>query len=1135
MNRLVFRSAIVPDAASLAKEAIFSATRFLVYNRHWSPCMLGPWESQTRMFDELVIRTKLTPPRPRSHTLRRPRLAKRLGQALDHRLTLVHAGTGYGKSTALAGLVDQGVPLCWYSIAPEDTDPFVFLLHLIYATRATLSDISDAPLAALERQGEQQTPTSWKTATDVLINALAEALGGPALLVLDDFHLVQETTPIATIVNRLIGYAPDELHVIVAGRNPPRLPGLVVWRARGELLEIDHRDLAFTDDEVLTLFGQRGYPLGAGQLEAVMAETEGWAIALQLLWQGLRSGAITDVTRQLDRQQGGTSLDVLFDYLAQEVLNRQPMDIQGFLLDTAVLQQLSVAACDGLRQAHNSAALLSYLHERDLFVVDLGDGHSRYHHLFQSFLRNRLAVDRARQLDRSAADYFSSVGEDERAIHHLLSACAHDAAAKLIDGMGERLVYQGRLDTLAGWIDRLPPKILASHPPLMIWLGDISRLRSEFDQALGWYTQAETLWRAQDDRTEISRALQRQALVYLDTVRPAQAESLLAAALRLSEGQQDREDHARLLELVAENKLNMGQPQEAEHLRAEARQWREEGPSERQIYARVLIRTGQLDRARELLEAQLEDEGLKDSAELSRAHRSHREAHLLLSLVYAFQGEAAAALRAAQAGVAIGQQLDSPFVTAVGYMRSGHAWLIHPQPDAYLKAIECFRQAITLGDVVAVRRTRVEAQWGLCRAYGYHGDLKAAQEAAALGVEIGRRAGDLWVVALIELTLGASYVLAGRHTAAAEILPQVLGAFRDCSDSYGRSAALLWSSLAYAGMNQTERMIQAADELLSLVESYNYGHLFWKRALLAPPDNRMLVPPLLEMRRRHRRLGMVNRLLAGMGLPRIEFHPGYQLRVRTLGLFQVWRGEEEIETREWRRIKARQLFQLLLTQRGQMLQREEVMETLWPGLDPDAGQRDFKVALNALNRALEPEREAGAESAYVVRQGSSYGLRTGADIWLDTELFESLIEEGDRAPSGSEARVEAFQAALELYEGDYLQEALYEDWASAERERLSTLYLRTAEKLAAIRVRQGRYDQAIDLCRDILSMDDCWERAYRLMMIAYARQGNRPRALRVYRRCRETLQQALGADPGAITERLHEQIRRGAPAEEWSV
>ena len=221
-----------------------------------------------------------------------------------------------------------------------------------------------------------------------------------------------------------------------------------------------------------------------------------------------------------------------------------------------------------------------------------------------------------------------------------------------------------------------------------------------------------------------------------------------------------------------------------------------------------------------------------------------------------------------------------------------------------------------------------------------------------------------------------------------------------------------------------------------------------------------------------------------------------------------------------------------MTNRERMLEREEIIEALWPSMGLDIGQRDFKVALYALNKALEPDRPPGAESAYIARQGSTYGLRHPSDLWVDVDEFEQAILLGDEPENEPEAISNTLQQALDLYSGDYLQDSLYEDWASGERERLLALYLRAAEKLAAIRLNQGRYDDTVALCRRILTRDSCWERAYRLMMAAYARQGNRSRALRVFQTCKQTMRDELDVEPGPLTRKLHEQISAGAPLED---
>lgn len=1096
--------------------------------------------------DVLLLRTKLAPPRAHRRLLPRPALMAKLREALDYRLTLIQAGTGYGKSTALAALVegDPPLPYVWYSASEADADPQHFLAYLIEAFRLRLPELSDAPVALLHEIGAEGDPEAWSHVVDALVNALVEALHEPLLLIVDDYHFAAGSPAVNALGERFISYLPPDLHVVVSTRYPLQGRALTAWRAKGEVLDLSRDDFVFQAAEIERLFQDTyGMQLTPDDIALLAHKTEGWPIALQLVWQGLRHNPAPRVPDLLQASPGEGSLGALFDYLAHDVLGRQPAEIQTFLRDSAVLRELTPAACTAVTRVpeSDSAAMLRRLHELDLFVVALDQAgrHYRYHHLFHDFLRERLAADpkRERALHQHAAAYFRAQGDHAEAIYHALAAHTYAEAAADIEIAGEAALRAGRLDTVARWIDAVPPETLLEHPRLQVYLGDVYRLRSRFDEALRWYAEAERIWRARNHPAGVSQALRGQALVYLDTVQPAQAEHLLQEALRLSDGMLDRQAQARLLELLAENKLNMGKPDEAETFRAKAIALREEGPTEDALSVRVKLRTGQLGEAQQILEAWLKAE--RQEAEQGQVHppRSHRETVLLLSLIHAFQGRAEQAFALAKEGIALAEKLDSPFTTAVAHTRLGHAWQLLPtgapqvedsRGGGRAEAIHCYQTAIALGDRLAVRRMRAEALWGLTRAYGFYGDLESARRAAAEGVEIARTAGDWWMAALIELALGASLVLAGKPAEAVDSLVRVLNAFRDCGDRFGRAAVRLWLGLAYLDLRQGEHVASSMDDCLTLCETHGYDFLFTADTLVGVPDPRRVVPLLIEAQARYRRPAYVARLLAAFGLSGITLHPGYQLRVQTLGTFRVWRGEAEIDPREWKRDKARQLFQLFVTRRGRLLQREEITDLLWPGLAPEAAERNFKVALSALNKALEPARPTDAPSAYVAREGQTYFLRPGADLWLDAAAFEQACKAGLRPHTPPEAAVHHLQTALHLYGGDYLPDALYDDWVSAERERLLTLYLRAADRLAGLLLERGQVDECLTICQSILARDACWEHAYRLIMAAHARQGNRPQALQAYQRCVAVLRAELDVDPSPTTVALYERIAQAA-------
>lgn len=1056
---------------------------------------------------DAILRTKLNPPRLSRHTLVRARVNTLLRDARDYRLTIVQASTGYGKSTALAALNDARVPLFWYSASEGDSDPHQFLAHLIAAFRVGLPTLSDTPLALLH----DADPHAPRRATDALLNALADALTAPALLVIDDYHLAA-SDEVDALLDHFLAFLPTPLRVIVATRYAPRWEHLVTWRARGEVLDIKRDALAFTLDEIATLFAETyECPLAPRDVAVVYERTEGWPIALQLIWQELRAKPKTKIADLLARDRAET----LLAYLARDVLAQQPRDVQHFLLSTAVLRELATDACQAVAPNTDCQAMLAYLRERDLFITALGSEHYRYHHLFHDFLREyaaRLDADAVRARHQRAAEFYREAGNDVEAIFHFLRAHAFDDAVAQIERVGEEMLRTGRLDTLASWLDTLPPEAVAAHPLLIFFHGDLARLRSRFDDALAWYTQAERAWRAAHDPRGIVRALRGQALVYLDTLRPPQAEQVLQKALRLMDGIDDRAAHARLLELLAENKLNTGKAADAERLRAQARALREEGPSEDVLSVRVKLRTGRLDEARDILETwALEERGKP------HAPRAHRETLLVLSLIHSLQGNADAAFAAAQEAIALGAQLASPFVSAVGQMRLGHAYQLRGD---WRTALRCYEDAIALGDQLAVKRTRAEARWGMTRAHGYSGDVMAARRDAAEGIEIAQSTGDTWLVAILQIALGASLVLAQRAREAIQVLTDALAAMRACGDTFGQTIARLWLALAHTQTNQRERALTYLDDALTLAQTHRYDYLFTAPTLLGMSDARMVVPLLLEARRRGRHTTYATRLLAAVGLENITTHPGYQLRVQTFGAFRVWRGENEIGAREWQRKKARQLLQLFIARRGRLCEREEIFDLLYRDVSADVAARDFKVALNALNHALEPAR-GDAEPAFIAREGSAYGLRADADVWIDADEFTRLIARGDQAEG--DITLEAYRRALALYHDDFLvAEARYEDWAIAERERLLALYLRAADRLASELLARGALDECLAWCEKILARDVCWEHAYRLMMQAYAARGERAQVRRVFEQCQRVLREELDVEPSAATVAVYQ-------------
>lgn len=1067
-----------------------------------------------------VLETKIRPPRNPAKILDRPRIQKEILQGVNFRLTVLQAGAGYGKSTALAKFAGETPGTIWYQVTEEDHDPLVFLLHLCRAIQVAQPSIEGLPLPILEAWDSSTGLLPTKDIVYQLLNALGSGLDQDAFVVLDDVHQVLDAEEIAHVLDQIIGLAPTRLHVILSTRSAIKLPNLHRWRSLGQVYTIDQSILAFTSDEIHSLFSNLyDYDLREGEVEDLYYATEGWAITLQLIWQSLSTGTIKSVGEALHRT--AASLESLFEILASETFGGQPESIQDFMKGTSILRVLTTEVCNHLFDIQDGAKRMDQLRRQDVFVVDLASEGLRYHPIFRQFLLQQLSNTQRRNLHRRAADYYLDIEDFDTAIYHLDQAGDYLRLAELLDVYGSMLKEMGRLETLAGYLDKLPPEMLYRHPNLLLFLGDLARFHSRFQEALRWYQQAEERWLERGIMQGVGRALRGQARVYLDTVNPSKAEELLQDAIKYSDGVRDRETHAGLYELLAENKLNAGKVEEAERLRNQAAVLRREGPSDSQLLYRVLLRTGRIVEARRRLEKRAIEEG----ADPIQTPRAHRETPLLLSLVYSFLGDRDKALRTAIDGTQRGIELSSPFVTAVGYMRQGHALMLGEEKPDYEEVRRKFERAIEISRELAIPKLRVEAFWGLCRAAGYQGYLTEAGSYASSGIEIATKAGDEWIASLLRLTIGASHALAADFATAANWLNQAVRGFEECSDPLGATASRLWLAFGFFVTGNKTMLSQVLPGVLELSQKNRYDFLYTRQTLLGLPDVRPLIPMLIYAREQGWGKGYPEKILQQLNLPNLTFHPGYQLRIQSFGGFQVWRGRDLIDHDAWLREKSKQLFQLMLSSLESPLDRDQIFEILWPGVSPETATRNFKVALNTLYGVLEPGREAGSESAFIKREGTLYFIRPISDIWFDKVEFIEKVKEAEFLKIESDDTAYGILAsALELYQGEYLPDARYESWAALEREHLAVMFLRAADLFCELGLKRKEYEKVIDVCGRIIGQDNCWERAYRHMMQAYDQLGDHGQVARTYQRCVETLKKEIDVLPSEVTTNLFNQL-----------
>ena len=460
-----------------------------------------------------LLVTKLYIPPLRSELVPRPRLVARLNQAIEppgpgggrfaRRLTLVSAPAGFGKTTLLSEWLhsrrEATPPLqaAWLSLDAGDNDPARLLAYVVAALQGLKPGLGGAALSAY--RSPQPPPTEAVLAA--LINELAE-LAAPAVLVLDDYHLI-EAQAIHDLLAFLMEHLPPQAHLVIATRADPPLP-LARLRARGQLAEVRAADLRFAPDEAAALFNQAmGLPLTAKEVAALEARTEGWIAGLQMAALSLerrrQEQGAPDLSGFVQAFAGDDRYVV--DYLVEEVLEGQPEAVQTFLLKTSILARLSGPLCDAVTGQADGWARLQALERANLFVAALDQKQVwyRYHQLFADLLRQRLERTRPEEipaLHRRASEWYEQNGWEAEAIDHALAAEDFERAAQLIAGSLWEVMARGERATVLGWLDALPGEMVRARPRLCLTAAWASLAAMELDAVEPRLQEAEQALRA---------------------------------------------------------------------------------------------------------------------------------------------------------------------------------------------------------------------------------------------------------------------------------------------------------------------------------------------------------------------------------------------------------------------------------------------------------------------------------------------------------------------------------------------------------------------------------------------------------------------------------------------------------------
>ena len=454
-----------------------------------------------------LAETKFRPPIVQPGAIGRAVLPALAAGARSHRVTLLSAPAGYGKTSLLAALARSGdLPVAWFTVDADDDDPARWLLGLARALDGLLPDDATLPVAgpadADPGASLRGDPGGTHRFVAALLNRLDAAVPAPFLLVLDDLHLV--TRPeIHDALGYLVERMPPRMHLAISTRYDPPLR-LARLRAARELFELRAADLRLRPEEAARLIAATlgGRPSHEA-IERLRDQAEGWPAGLVLLASAAATAGVTAPVGAVVAAgappvaRGIRDRGLVFAFLAEEVLAGQEPEVRRFLLETSILPELTPARCEAVTGQADARATMELLLRRNLFLTALVAGEAddelvcRYHALFAEFLRGQLR--RERPGDVAGLHLRAAAAEPlpARAIEHWLQAGAPDRAATELEGVADRLILQGQLTTVLGWLAALPEATYRAHPRLLyvhavaaVQKGDEAGIVDVLDRAL---------------------------------------------------------------------------------------------------------------------------------------------------------------------------------------------------------------------------------------------------------------------------------------------------------------------------------------------------------------------------------------------------------------------------------------------------------------------------------------------------------------------------------------------------------------------------------------------------------------------------------------------------------------------------
>lgn len=1041
--------------------------------------------------------------------VRRPRLEDRLlGGSEMPRLTALIAGPGFGKTTLLDQVFSDRTAV-WHTITPADRSLSVLARNVVRKLRLVAPRLSPELVTAVE--GARGPDVSVDSGRPMAIAAaiahdLDLALRRDVFLVLDDVHEIEVRSDSANFLAALTRHAPSRLRLVAASRQPLPFP-VARMLVVAEYAEIISTDLAFTVNEVADLISARRNVEDPELAKEISQLTGGWPVATILAVEaaGQESGSLgADV---VDRS-------TLFDYLAEEVLTAEDPAIIASLEEAMLLPWFDSNLLEHLGIAESPALAAGSLYVSNAPDVPSARAIAPLVARFLAVRRPARRENAARVLT-TAADWYQTQGSLSEALSCLVRAGDHGAVARFLITEGDQLLATGHTRQLIDVIGDLPDEQMSD---------DLALIDAEARQLLGDWEGAQDRYRVMVPKEgPISPALAwRSGFLRHMQGRVAEALDLYSRGER---GTGDTRDEASLLGWEASAHWLRGDRDQAKELADGALELarRIDDPRALATAHTVLALVAALDgdraandlhylkalehaeRGRDVVQtirirsnraSAFMEEGEFDSAlaeldiALRLADMTGFELWRGMALanrgqVYAYRGrieEAVADLNEARAAFRrIGSLLESYPVAHLGdvYRLRGDT----------ARARVAYEEAISMAEAQDDRQILVPAWSGLARLVATR-DTNLALSLAARATSTDAGIGHAQAL----VAKGWATLASGDVGAARSHADEAARVARSRRDLPGLGEAL--ELLAAVGAEDIETHLEEAAAIWAQLDvpiAAARVEIAQARRL-GGPEGAARARRAAEQAAQHGAAGLAREARELEGSLRREEQP--RVVIKTLGGFDVLVGGESTPRSVWQSRVAREVLWMLIANRGRPLNREVIIERLWPEDELTKASNRLSVALSTIRKVLDPD-DSGVD--HLISDRDSVRLGT-EEVLIDVERFLSEAQRGLREFHNGDRRrgLALLAAAEERYAGEFLEEEPYADWAISLREEARSEYLAVVGALAEAATQDGDHDAAARRYLRMVERDPYSEPAHLGLIVAMRRSGRHGSARRLY-------------------------------------